>query len=512
MAPKVKAKAKAKGKAAAKAAVRHRPAGGVRGGARALRGRLRRPAGRAPGEVVEDNMVDRWRRGEVAKLIEIGLGDLASPTGIIVENATYYRGACKVSGIVRGQEVSGGLLYLRLEVLGTNHEELLKFCTGSPGHIVKLHQCQRGCNQEEVAEGLLHAFEGRLKGEDYQEEGWASNLKAVVEAGEVDELSHLRARGMALGAAAGADPRGKEHPEEKEAVRQEDSEDKAKKKKKDKKEKKKSKAEEDGAASALDGSKPKQSAQKSPKELYGGTGLDPREKIRNRVTRKARRYLKKKAEKSSSSSATSSSSSSQGHGDNMEAEETLFAQGSKVRQVADGFPGSLAAQALSQMRQALLQDIGDEDKPGLLKPVASLYFKQALMKKTNGPSQREAHTLAMIIDHLVRAKPACAMDVAMQRLKSIEATASGSHWSVSQRLEILPAEVSTLSVGPELTSAQKEVHSESKALHLASLPDGRKGGKNTSKGKYDGKEDSRKTPKGDGKGKGGKGEGKKKES
>lgn len=474
-------------------------------GAPALRRRLRRPARADPGGEAEVTEAQKWKRGEMAKLVELGLGDLAAPQGIVVENGTYYQGPCKVSGIVRSQEVSGGQLYLRLQALGTNNEGLLKYGTGAPGHEIRIHQCPRGCNQEEVGEGLVHAAQGRLKLEDSQEEGWASCLKAVAVDEPMDELGGLRARGLAL-AQAGGPPEGRV-PVEKEKVDPGSSKDKKKKKEKKEKKSKGKDEEEDGAGVALDGSKPKAAAQKTARDLFSGTGMDPKEKVRNRVIKKARSYLRRKKDgKSSSSEEDSSSSSTSGLGESAGNEETLFAQGSKVRQVAEGFPGSLAAQALCQMRQALLQDIGDEDKPGVLKAVAGLYFKQAVMKKTNGPSQREAHTLATIIDLMVKSKPACALDVAIQRLKSIEATSSGSHWSVSQRLEILPAEVSTLSVGPELSAAQKEMHSDSKTQFLASLPG--KGGKNSQKGK----EESRKGPKGGGRGQGNKGDGKKKDS
>jgi hypothetical protein len=69
---------------------------------------------------------------------------------------------------------------------------------------------------------------------------------------------------------------------------------------------------------------------------------------------------------------------------------------------------------------------------------------------------------------------------------------AGSHWSVSQRQEVLPADTVTLTTVPEATTAQKEVYQEAKARWFAAFPEGRvpKGGKGAGKAKSEGKDKS----------------------
>lgn len=63
-----------------------------------------------------------------------------------------------------------------------------------------------------------------------------------------------------------------------------------------------------------------------------------------------------------------------------------------------------------------------------------------------------------------------------QRVKSCESALNGTHWSVSQRLEIVGQDSITATPLPELTSAQKEAYLESKARSSAAQADGRPGG------------------------------------
>jgi len=101
----------------------------------------------------------------------------------------------------------------------------------------------------------------------------------------------------------------------------------------------------------------------------------------------------------------------------------------------------------------------------------------------------------MSIDHLLRGKPAHAPDIMCQRMKSVEATSSGTAWQVSQRMEIPPMENTLIAQPTELKEAQKDTYAESKATWLASLPNGGKGRglgkgpKGDPKGKGDGKKD-----------------------
>ena len=319
----------------------------------------------------------------------------------------------------------------------------------------------------------------------------------------VDELAPLRER--ARGAAPPLEP-GVRKDRSPERGKSRSKKRKTKKKKKEKKDKKGRQEEREksdkrrkkGSSRCssdhlegvrMDGTRAKLASHKAAKALYQGTGLDPRDRVRNKVARLARRHLRKRAEKSSSSNTGTSSSGSSVDGLDK-SEETIFEAASKVRVISEAYPGALANQAINQMRLTLLQEVGFEDRPNVLYPAAVAYYRQHLQRRATGPTQRELLTLAHGIDLLLRGKPASALDVVVQRFKSIEQTLTGSHWTVSQRLEILPADSTTLTAVQESASAQKEVYAEAKAKYYSAFPEGRagKGTKGPSKGKGEGKE------------------------
>lgn len=413
--------------------------------------------------------------------------------------------------------MSGGAVHLRMRLSGTGDEDLLRLHTGRAGWEVRAHVCGTDCNQEEAAEDLVHVQVGRPMKAEGADEVWVTNLEPHCEA-EVrgDEMGPLRAHaGLDPGAeglwAAGAPP--EKAPGEKEK--------KTKKEKKAKKKRKKEKecADSDGSGDAvpLDGSRPRLANQKKARWLFAGTGLDPKDRIRNLVARRARKFLRRKTEKSSTTGSGSKSQSSSSE-DAGEMEESIFEQNSKVRSVAEHFPGALSSQTLRSMRSTLLQEIGVEDKVNTLPAVAISYYRQHLQRKASGPTARELMTLCHAVDQLVRARPASAMDTMLQRVKSIEQSLSGSHWSVSQRQEILPSDSTMLTPVPEATSAQKEVYQEARAKWWSTFPEGRapRGGKGSGKGKGEGKDKNASSGDRDRKGtKGGGGKaeaGKKKES
>ena len=301
--------------------------------------------------------------------------------------------------------------------------------------------------------------------------------------------------------------------EDKKGKKDKSPEGKAKKKKKKKKEKKKKEGSDD-EDSVEKGYKPKSAVTKEAKDLYGGTGMDPKEKIRARVTKRARKHLKRKGGKDRTSSSTEGSSSSSGNQEEKEG-ETLFGEESKVRILAQQFSGALTCQALQQMRACLIQEAGLEDQGDRLQAVATSYFRQNLAKKCSGPTSRELQTLTSLVDHLVKCRPATASDLAIQRIKAIEQGLSGVHWTVAQRLEVLPQEHQTLTALTEASSAQKEVYNEARMRWASGYPDGR-GPRQDNQGR--GKQGQKGQNKGggkdrrDGKGQGNKGDGKKKDA
>ena len=122
-------------------------------------------------------------------------------------------------------------------------------------------------------------------------------------------------------------------------------------------------------------------------------------------------------------------------------------------------------------------------------------------------------TLCAAADLLVKARPTQALDLILQRVKSAESTLGGTHWSVSQKLELLPAEQTSLTDTAEMKEAHRLAQEESKTRYLASLPEGRQQTGQKGKGKYGSKEDTRKggdARKG-GKNQGAKGDGKRRD-
>lgn len=477
MAPKAKVKAKAKAKGLAK--VRARPAGHGR-----VRGRrLRRPAGAEDLGSGVAPMEDRWRGGEQLAAHELSAEILGTASRMVVEVGHYYHGPCKVAGVNRGIKLEDGETWIQLEATGTNHDLLLRWLSGRRPKMLRVIRCARGCNHELAAEDIVHAERIRQVEDWQKEDGWMSNLIEVLPSQPMDDIPHLRQRDADL------------QPPEREPVdltKEKDKKETAAKKKKKKKKKDKEKKEKSdgskgskGEGAVLNGTRAKQSGTKKISALYAGTGLDPQEKVRRRVAKRAKRYLAKKAEKveASSSSSSSNSSSSSTTMEVVNEHETVFSQASKVRRIFDGFPGALGASALTDMRRAILQELGEEDVAGALKPVALLYFKQQLSRRMQGPALREAHTICACLDLAMRGRSASLVDCLVQRLKSIEQTLNGCHWTVSQKLEVLPAETTSLTPMEELGSARKEVEAESKTRYQASLGDNRRNPKGSSEGK-----------------------------
>ena len=240
-------------------------------------------------------------------MLELGRG-----VRVVCTKAFYYHQECKVAGAITGLEVQGGETVLLLQLRGTTHEGLLKLHSSGPLQEFRLHLCPPGCNQEEVSDFLIHALQMRLEQEEAAEEGWATNLQKVQPAEETDDLAGLRERQQKLGVEA-------ERPAVEKKEKSKKTKRKEKKEKKEKREKKERlglAVESSGSSEevALDGSRARLAARKSLIALFAGTGLDPKEKIRRRVSQKARRAVKKRGKRSSDSSSGGSSGSTKDMG------------------------------------------------------------------------------------------------------------------------------------------------------------------------------------------------------
>eukprot|EP00435_Cladocopium_sp_Y103_P042355 s627_g11.t1 len=520
MPPKAKAKAKGKAVAKGKAKARGRAIGKAKakGGAVArVRGRLalRRPAGADARDEAPDRHKSLWDSGHTIRGCDLSLDWLTADKDVVVEEAKYFHRDIKLAGSIAGTHIADGQVTVRLRPTGTTDEAILKLQSGTPRLELRLLLCKADCNHEESAEDLVHCLRLRKRRGPDVEEPWVANLEKVAPVEDVDELEALRARMEKPPEGPELDKEkddGKKKKTKKEAKEKESKRSRRRSKSKGKEKKKKETSSQSSATGeiALDGSKARLAARKKPKALFRGTGLDPSDRVRSKVMRSARKYVKRKGRKDSSGSGSSSESSKSEEWP-ME-EGTIFQQAARVRGVADSFPGVLANQALHQMRTQLLQAWGEEGKTKGLPPVAVQYFRQVLQRRASGAVGRELLTLCAISDCLIQGKAAQAMDLALQRLKSAEATLSGTHWTVSQKLEVLPPEQTALTDASEMKEAQRTAQEEAKTRWMSSLPEGRSqlgqkgGGKN--KG---GKEDLRQRDGRKGKGQNQKGDWKKKE-
>lgn len=132
--------------------------------------------------------------------------------------------------------------------------------------------------------------------------------------------------------------------------------------------------------------------------------------------------------------------------------------------MAENFPGCLSHQTLAQIKSALLQEAGVE--PRSERNADSPHVCR------RDPSRRVSH----------------AVDVMTQRIKAGEATVQGTHWNVSQRIELIPQEMQSLAGSMEVKEAQRDAYTEQKTRWLASLQGDRnqgggKGGKSKGQGK-----------------------------
>eukprot|EP00438_Fugacium_kawagutii_P025254 Skav212856 [mRNA] locus=scaffold786:242245:244658:+ [translate_table: standard] len=470
--PKGKAKAKAKAKAIAKAKAKAVPK--ARAGGRLARHRGRAPAGEAEGAEGD------FSKGDWCDAASLAVDHLKEGAEVVAEG-TYWGAPCQVCGKVSNLLVQGdGTKEVSLKLTGTDNEELLKWASGSPSLLTRLHLCGTRCPNLLDANGLVHGVRIRKKTEA-DRGGWTDNLHI-----DVDELAGLREE--ALRKEAEDKRKSAEDKKEKTKKRKKDSSGSSEKKSKKGKKGKKSRVKPEG--------------QKSLGSLFAKTGLDPTPKVRRRVKSYVRRKLKKKKSSSSDSSSTKGSrkkdKGSSEEEDSQESEE-LFEDPHRVRRLATHGAGVLAAETIKEMQRQLLTTTGQvwEQDAGAIPAVALQFYRQRLMPQLSGGPSREALTLSWCLDLLLQGRAASCADALGQRLKSIELVASGASWSVAQKVEVCPQERATLSSRSEKLSASKEDREEQRTKQL-------------SKGKGSAKGDSSQTPwwkgtaKSEGKGKDGK--------
>ncbi|CAJ1420566.1 unnamed protein product, partial [Effrenium voratum] len=196
------------------------------------------------------------------------------------------------------------------------------------------------------------------------------------------------------------------------------------------------------------------------------------EAVRKVLLKRASRAVRKKRKRSDDSSGGASSSSK-----SEEEPEELFGCSTRPEEVGRRFPGVLAAEGIREMRASLLKNTGQlwdlEDGP--LPPLSTMYFRQTLMSKMAPPMARETHTLCYGLDLLLQGRAAELGDLLVQRMKSLEGVAAGLHYSVMQKMELLPMDASRVARYTEVHDAARVARDEARALSAGSRAQGRGG-------------------------------------
>ena len=466
--PKAKAKGKAKARPKAAAKGGAIPPGILRRPAARVGRRMRRPAAGAAGDPE-----DQWLQGREMPLHEVKLEHLGGHQTLEITKGVYYGNEVAVVGGIQKIEMEGGEMHLQVKLTGTPSEAILRSHTADPTKVFKIHKCPKDCSFLETGDHYLHGVSGRLILQDSQLPVWGTNLKGVEgPAGPgPDELEGLRKRGENL---PGPERRPSRDREEEDPPAKKEKKEKKKKKKKkeekdsEKKKDKKQKSEEEEEETYTNGKNPLRAGVKSLSSLFAGTGMDPRERIRNRVLKAAKRYVEKKDKKKESEHNSGSSTSSTASEDKEAPPSGLFADTSRARSVSERFPGTLCAEAMKAMQESLLLEQGEDNLSPQVRPVAMMYFKQHLSRKASGAAARELLNLSAALDCLAKGKVALAGDILSHSIKSCEASLAGTHFSVSQRMEVPLPDQMTLAQRQEIHNAQQETYKEQRTRYLAS--------------------------------------------
>ena len=446
----------------------------------------RRAAIRRPGINREEGRGDA--EAAAKKLGNLSLSELQSLGTVWLKKGKYYGREVDLCGRVCGIRVERSEIFMDVRIGGTKDDELLKVYSGKPDRMAAIHVCGEGCAEVLTGEDLIH-------GREYEEvdpgrEAWFTNLEAVVHReDDPDELQRLREMQREM---TGGEGRGdRRSPSQKKRKAKEKKEEKEKKKKR---------------SSASAGSSDSSIGKCSLAEMYGGTGLDPNVKKRKRMLKKARktaRGKKKKKAKGSKDSESSEGSRSSSSSSGIPATAGLFDSETRLRQVWHRCPGALTAFMIKEAKTRLLTSAGtmwESDKKAM-PPLCTHYVRQNVMSGMSPGMAQEVLTIAQTIDYLLQAKPAAAIDILSQRLKSLEMISKGSHWTVGRQVELVRSEGRGIAEDGEELLAARRAREEERLRSLISRPPN---SRNSEGGNASGGKGKRgKDFKGDGKGKSG---------
>ena len=139
--------------------------------------------------------------------------------------------------------------------------------------------------------------------------------------------------------------------------------------------------------------------------------------------------------------------------------------------------GARCCRPLEEASDALVTQEGGvfDTQGGVLPPLFSRYYRQQLSGRMSPAMRREAQTLAFMLDLGLRGRVVECLDMAAQRLKSLEMMMGGAHYTVAQQSELLPKEETTMSSMTEFSEAAKRAREDGKARLEASRPYGSRG-------------------------------------
>ncbi|CAJ1409239.1 unnamed protein product [Effrenium voratum] len=361
---------------------------------------LRRPAGREVAPVEE-----RFERGESVNVVELPRHLIRPGQSLIVVEGNYWEAPVTLCGTVERVEEDGAGVVVEVRLLGTENEDLLKWSTGNPASRCKLHMCGDGCVAGLCEDGLVHVKKVRLRLPGAGE-AWLDNLVGHVPI-QVDDMAALRREGQRAG--QGGFEGWKKEQE--------------------------GKGKGDRRYGEEEGEKRELSA------VFGNTGMDPDVKVRRQVVRKVKKSLRLLQRQMDTSDRDSS-----GEESTEEEDAGVFEEAQRIRRVGVRGPGVLAAASINEMKKSLVAASGQlwgQNRD--LAPVGVHYFRTVLQLKLHGAMAREAFTLAYGAD-LAQGRVAEAIDLLLQRLKSLEQVSQGMPWQTAQKMELCPLETAQTAV------------------------------------------------------------------
>ena len=137
----------------------------------------------------------------------------------------------------------------------------------------------------------------------------------------------------------------------------------------------------------------------------------------------------------------------------------LFSEGREVEEIFHKCPGTLANSWVEDSQEYLVTAQGHQMNvtAGKVPPIATLYFRSQVAAKVSPPM-----TLSSIVGKLLGGHAAMAMDIAMQRMKALEAMSQGIHFSVTNQFELIKLEKSMSASASKTQLAAKQAREEEK--------------------------------------------------